>query len=133
MDAESALLLLHGAFEGIASLVNMISPTTPWDQIQPPVAAKFLFGGVFSGAVLAISTLFGPRPIPRATLLTLATMHIISAIFCVPGGPGYPKEGIDEDWDTLVSTAGMVIHGVFGISFTFLYTRSLTKLKMKSS
>lgn len=127
------------------------------DEVQPPIVAKFLFGGVFAGAVLALSTvsnmclcacfiiiarvycqmplihimqlphhqtkLIGPRPFPKSSLLTLSTIHYASFIFCVPG-VGYPTEGISEEWDSQVSKAGMVIHGVFGTLFALVYMRS---------
>lgn len=121
---EAWLLLIHGTLEGILALTCiLVAPLAPWDEVQPPIVAKFLFGGVFAGAVLALSTLIGPRPFPKSSLLTLSTIHYASFIFCVPG-VGYPTEGISEEWDSQVSKAGMVIHGVFGTLFAFVCMRS---------
>ena len=88
MDATAVLLALHGTIEGVASLVNIVAPMAPWDTIQPPVVNSFVWSGVFSGAVLALATLLGPRPVPSASLLTLATMHLGAMVMCIPGGPG---------------------------------------------
>jgi hypothetical protein len=129
LDLEGTLLLLHGMLEGAVSLANLISPTSPWDQVQPQIAAKFCFGGVLGGAVLAITTLLGPRPVPRAAHLTLAALHLSSAVLCIPGGPGYPSEGIDHDWDSLVSGPGMALHGAFGVAFAYLSARGTAKPK----
>lgn len=130
MDLPGWLLLIHGILEGTLALTSIIlGPPTPWNEVQPPVVVNFLFGGVFAGAVLALSTLFGQRPFPKSSLLTLSIIHYASFVFCVPG-IGYPTEGISDDWDSQVSKAGMVIHGVLGTAFAYVYMRKeSTKLK----
>ena len=57
MDLPGWLLLIHGILEGTLALTSIIlGPPTPWNEVQPPVVVNFLFGGVFAGAVLALST-----------------------------------------------------------------------------
>jgi G3E family GTPase len=129
MDGVGVLLASHGLLEGLASVANLVSLTPPWDQVQPPVAAKFIWGGVFAGAVLAAWTLVGPRPVPQAAIGTLMTMHGASAMCCMPGvlPGGYPKEGLTPEWDDGVSNAGIVLHGCFALAFAFfLFTSKRT-------